>query len=323
MNSSNSFSGNGSNHQHFSGTHYVVSEDVDVLVARWCLGKNLLAPRNDLYVGLRAKMKEFLQGIFAKVTFVDSQEIRNGLLSSIASHKEAGLTVVSLERAYLEDSEVDGRIELTRTVDGDCNDILVPSKRNSCIVPKLQQFSGLSGKNIALIDDVIFSGKTLKSIISELHHYNTNVHAVTAAIGVKSGVDHLNNARFCVTGQPKQMTVHCVEEFDGISDQVCERDFYPGVPYSGREHFTYDNASFPYVLPFGKPQKWASIPEKEVKQFSSLCIDNTIALFEEIENVNNLTISCSSVPRRIFGSPKDGTRFVSFLKEKRDQLLKA
>lgn len=323
MNGSNSFNGNGSNHQHFSGTHYVVSEDVDMLIARWCFKANLVSPNEDFYVSPRAKMKDFLQDIFAKVTFVNSQEIRNGLLASVAAHKKAGLTVISLERAYLEDWEVDGHIELTRTVDGDCNDILVPAKRNSCIVPKLQQFSQLRDKNIALIDDVVFSGKTLVSTISQLHHYHTNVHAVTAAIGVKSGVDYLNKTRFCVTGQPEQMAVHCLEEFDGVSDQVCERDFYPGVPYSGREHFTYDNMSFPYVLPFGKPQKWASIPEKEVKQFSCLCIDNTIAFFEEIERANNMTISCSSVPRPVFGSPKDGTRFVSFLNEKRAQLLRA
>lgn len=323
MNGSNSFNGNGSNHRWFDGTHYVVSEDVDVLVARWCLEKNLIAPSNELYVGLRAKMKEFLNEIFARVTFVSSQEIREGLLASVASHREAGLTIISLERAYLEDNEVDGRIEITRTVDGDCNDILVPAKRNNCTVSKLQQFKQLRDKNIALIDDVVFSGKTLVGTISELHHYNTNVHAVTAAIGAKNGIDHLSNARFRVIGQPEQIAVHCLEEFDSISDQVCERDFYPGVPYSGREHFTYDNVSFPYVLPFGKPQKWASIPEKEVHQFSSLCLDNTITLFEEIERINNITISCSAVPRPVFGSPKDGTRFVTFLKERRDQLSRS
>ena len=118
------------------------------------------------------------------------------------------------------------------------------------------------------------------------------------------------------------MIVHCIEEFDGVSDQVCERDFYPGVPYSGREHFTYDNASFPYVLPFGKPQKWASIPEKEANQFSCICLDNTVALFEEIEKMNDMTICCQSVPRPVFDSPKDGTSFVSFLKQKRGQLMK-
>ncbi len=323
MNGSNSFNGNGGNHQHFSGTHYVVSEDVDMLITRWCLEKNLLPPSDELYVDMRAKMKGFLQDIFAKVTFVNSQEIRNGLLESVAAHRAVGLTVISLERAYLEDSEVDGRIELTRTVDGDGDDVLVSAKRNSCPVPKLQQFSRLRDKNIALIDDVVFSGKTLEGTIGQLHHYHTNVHAVTAAIGVKSGVDYLNKARFCVTGQPEHMAVHCLEEFDGVSDQVCERDFYPGVPYSGREHFTYDNASFPYVLPFGKPQRWASIPEKEAVQFSCLCIDNAVALFEEIERVNNMTISCQFVPRPVFGSPNDGTRFADFLKEKRAQLLKA
>lgn len=316
MNSSNSFTGNGSHHRIFVGTHYVVSEDVDILLSRWCSEKNLSPPSADSYLAPRAKMKNFLQDIFTRVTFVSSQEIQEGLLASVAKHKEAGLTVISLERAYLDDHHIDGRIEITRSVDDDGRELPVHSVRKGSD-PKEIQFNRLRGKNIALVDDVVFSGKTLIETISKLHHYHANVHAVTSAIGVKKGIDNLNNARFCVTGMPDHLTVHCLEEFDGVSDQVCERDFYPGIPFSGREHYLHDKASFPYVLPFGKTQDWASIPEKEVKQFSALCIDNTIALFEEIEETNNIAISCCSVPRPVFGSPKDGTRFVAFLREKR------
>lgn len=315
MNSSNSFSGNGSHHRHFSGTHYVVSEDIDILVSRWCSKENLSPPDKDFYIGLRARMKDFLQNIFARVTFISSQEIREGLLASVAAHKEAGLTVISLERAYLEDNEINGRIEITRSVNSDMKEILVHTVRKGSPEKRLQ-FEALRGKkNIALVDDVVFSGKTLIETISELHHHHANVHAVTAAIGLKDGINNLHEAQFGVMGMPPHLTVHCLEEFDGVSDQVCERDFYPGVPYSGREYSGVNSTSFPYVFPFGKPQDWASIPEKEIKQFSLLCISNTVALFEEIERLNNITMSCSSVPRPVFGTPKDDTSFVSFLRD--------
>lgn len=315
MNSSNG------GHRHFHGTHYVVSEDIDILVSRWCSKVNLSSPDKDFYVGLRSKMKGFLQDIFARVTFVSSQEIREGLLASIAVHKQDGLTVVSLERAYIEDGEIDGRIELTRTVDGDGRDIVIRSVRNNTI-RKCLQFEQFRDKKIALIDDVVFTGGTTIETIKELHKVHANVHAITAAIGKKEGVDYIKRSTFGVIGQPSPLVVDCLKEFDDIMDQVCERDFYPGVPYSGREHFGVDLAAFPYLLPFGKPDEWASIPGKETKQFSCLCIDNAVALFEEIERVNGITVTCSMIPRPVFGSPKDGTRFVTFLKEKREQCLK-
>lgn len=306
---------------HFNGTHYVISEDIDVLLSRWCRNKGLLPPANDFYLELRSRMKSFLQNLFARVTFISSQEIRDGLLESIALHRQAGLTIVSLERAYLEDTEMDKRIEFTRTVDEAMEDILIPSPRDGAPTRHIQ-FEHLREKNIALVDDVVFSGKTLISTISGLHHYHANVHAVTVAVGVKDGVDNLKRATFGVVGMPENLVVDCLEEFDDVSDQVCERDFYPGVPYSGRQHFT-NGTSFPYVLPFGRPDKWASIPEKELKRFSTLCIDNTIALFEEIERVNSLTVTCAMVPRPVFKSPRDKTRFVSHLQEARTICLKA
>lgn len=311
--------GNNRGH-HFHGTHYVVSEDIDILVSRWCRSIGLTPPAKDFYLELRSRMKDFLRNLFARVTFIDSQEIRRGLLKSIALHKKAGLTVVNLERVYLEDSEVDKRIELTRTVDESMEDVVIPSVRDGTPEKRIQ-FEHLREKKIALVDDVVFSGKTLISVISNLHHYHTNVHAVTVAVGVKDGVDNLKKATFGVIGMPNRIVVDCLDEFDDVSDQVCERDFYPGVPYSGRQHFC-NNSSFPYILPFGRPDKWASIPEKELKRFSVLCIDNTIVLFEEIERINNIATTCSMVPRPVFGFPKDKTRFVSHLKEARAKCLK-
>jgi pyrimidine operon attenuation protein/uracil phosphoribosyltransferase len=311
--------GSGDGHHHFPGTHYVISEDVDILVSRWCSRVNLLSPAADFYVGLRSKMKRSLEEIFARVTFVSSQEIRQGLLVSIAAHRQLGLKVVSLERAYLEDGEVDGRIELTRTVDNTGEDVVIPSVRDG--TPRKDiQYGIFSEKRIALIDDVVFSGKTLIGVISSLHRHHVTVHAITTAIGVKDGVDRLKKAAFATIGQPQNMVIDCLEEFDGVSDQVCERDFYPGIPYSGRQHMTGMGA-FPYVIPFGRPNKWASIPDKEARAFSALCIDNTMALFGEIERLNAIEIPCSMIPRPVYGSPRDGTRFVEFLKRKRAECM--
>ncbi len=321
MNSSNSFTGSGSSHHKFSGTHYVVSEDVDILINRWCRKAKLIPPGEVSYLIARAKMKDFLENIFARVTFIPGQEIREGLLESVAKYKADGLSVVTLERAYLEDDEVDGRIELTRAVDSDGGKIEKLFPRHGA-VSKIAQYNRLRGKEVALIDDVVFTGGTLIETICELHQRRVSVHAVTSAIGVAKGVGNLKSQGFHVIGQPEHMLIDCIEEFEHLTDQICERDFYPGVPYSGREHFGSENLSFPYVLPFGRILEWATIGEKVNKQFSVLCLDNTIALFEEIEKTNNIRLSCSDVPRPVFGSPKDGTRFVDFLKASKESLLK-
>lgn len=321
MNSSNSFAGSGSNHHKFSGTHYVVSEDVDILINRWCKEVNLIPPNEVIFAVSRAKMRDALEEIFHRVTFIDGKEIREGLLESVAKYKAAGLSVVTLERAYLEDDEVDGRIELTRVVDGDGGKIKIPFPRHGAATREAQ-FNRLRGKEIALIDDVVFTGDTLINTISDLHHKRVSVHAVTAAVGVTKGVEKLKSQGFHVLGQPEHMIVDCIEEFNQLADQICERDFYPGVPYSGREHFGVENLSFPYVLPFGRMLEWATIGDRVDKQFSVLCLDNTIAIFEEIEKTNNIRLSCSDVPRPVFGSPMDGTRFVDFLEASKESLLK-
>lgn len=303
-------------HRHrFHGTHYVVSEDIDILVERWCRNNGLKPPAKRFYGALRARMLDFLHEIFARVTIINSERIRAGLSKLAAKHKKNGLTVVSLERVYLEETEIHGRIELTRTVNGFGDEIIVHGTRYGT-PEKSIQFRKFRGKKLALIDDVLFSGKTLIETIQELLHNNANVHAVVTAIGVKNGVDRLKGTNFGVIGMPAHMTVHCLEEFDEVSDQVCERDFYPGVPYSGRQYIG-GNAAFPYIRPFGKLDKWASIPEKELARFSKLCLDNTIALFEEIGRVNNTVITCSMVPRPVYGFPVDKTPFVSALKETR------
>ncbi len=305
----------GETNHHHGGTHYVVSEDIDVIVKRWCGELGLTPPPIDTYVGLRSKMKSFLEEIFSKVTFIDSGEIRAGLLSSIEKHRLAGLTVVNLERVYLDDSEVDTRIELTRTVNEQGDDIVMPSVRHGTR-NKGRQFESLSNKKIALIDDVVFSGKTLVTTIADLQQYNALTHSVTVAIGIADGVRRLKRATFGVTGMPDHMTIECIEEFDHVSDQVCERDFYPGLPYSGRQLASHEHFSLPYVLPFGMPGKWASIPEKEIKAFSILCLKNTIALFREIEKINRKTVPSAMVPRPVLGIVPSSRSFADILEEK-------
>ena len=216
---------------------------------------------------------------------------------------------MAIERAYLESEELDGRIEITRAVDESGDDLGRPFPRvgtESCET----QLSILENSKIVLVDDVVFTGGTIIDITTKLRTYGSEVCEVVAAIGIKNGLDSI--------AKGTNSSVSCVFEYDEVVDQVCERDFYPGLPYCGRQY--YDDASglgssFPYVAPFGLLNEWASIPETEVSRFSKLCIQNTIELFEEIERLNDFVIITKMVPRPVYGLGLSDDRYVDVLRK--------
>jgi hypothetical protein len=110
--------------------------------------------------------------------------------------------------------------------------------------------------------------------------------------------------------------VRSVHYFDSVVDEVCERDFYPGVLLSGRTLYGSENVGLPYLLPFGDPVNWASIPEEKKYAFSEFCLNQTIKIFEEIELSSGRPVLCRDLERNIFSIPADGIRFVDALKQK-------
>jgi hypothetical protein len=100
--------------------------------------------------------------------------------------------------------------------------------------------------------------------------------------------------------------VHCVRFYEDVIDEVCERDFYPGVPMSGRLLAGVGNWGAPYIKPFGNPEKWASIPSEHVADFSWLCLENAVALFETIEQLSGRSVHIEDLDRRIVGLPESG-----------------
>lgn len=109
-------------------------------------------------------------------------------------------------------------------------------------------------------------------------------------------------------------TVRYIRRYEEVIDEVCERDFYPGVPFSGRLLVNHENVGVPYLLPFGHPGKWASIPDRWQVSFSGFCLQQTIRLFEEIERCSDRMVGCSELGRMVATLPRDGTRFVEALR---------
>jgi len=173
----------------------------------------------------------------------------------------------------------------------------------------LGQFRALkeAGVNeVVLVDDVIFTGDLIKRTGKLLEKMGIKVPIVCAGIGITEGIEQLN-------GFGKE--VSCVREYKEVIDEICERDFYPGVPMCGRSLQGDENVGVPYILPFGNPGKWASIPSEWQEPLSRFCVGQTIRLFEAIEAKSNKVVQCRDLERKVDSLPRDETRFVDALRQ--------
>jgi hypothetical protein len=71
-----------------------------------------------------------------------------------------------------------------------------------------------------------------------------------------------------------------------------------GMPFYNHEGISF---SFPYILPFGNPNKWASIPQQHTYNFSLFCLEQALGIFKHLDKLNDrqLTIHdlSGSAPR--------------------------
>ena len=281
-------------------TPYVVSGDIEYLVQRWTESKGFKTPCNDLFVQLRSDFIDYMNQIFPKFDFIDESELSDGLKSCV---EQTGLFPISLDRVYYQSQPA---LDITRLIDLEGKDKGLGRRRDA--PPLLQQFRNLKDigvKEVVLVDDVIFSGDLIVRVSGILEKVRIKVPVVCVGIAIKEGVDKL-------TASSK--IIKAVRYYNNVIDEICERDFYPGVPLSGRLLYGKNNIGAPYILPFGNPGKWASIPKEWQEPLSRFCIIQTIKLFEEIEKESGREIRCSDLERTVAKLPDNETRYIDALK---------
>lgn len=197
----------------------------------------------------------------------------------------------------------------------------------------------IAGRSVVLIEDGAFTGGTLKFVISELKNRDIMVTAVV--IG------------FCCNGSRKVLR----EAFDGelvmvhpvvdLIDWIPDHDLIPFIPNCGRvigersgQHIkpmkTLSGVScaFPYILPFGKIEEWASLPLDDALGLSRFCLDVSLELFNRIGKLNGRQVTIGevlggnsrlSMPVLIgdhTSIPTPDTEVVVFLQKMREKLEK-
>lgn len=285
---------------------YIVSADVYGLCKRWSEETGYSIPTKSFFLDLLDSLSDKLKTIFPSVDIVPEEELRENLNKCISDKSLAKYPVVSLDRAYIapDHPRIEGWIDMTRTVDEKFNGIgLRPRQGFLPLKDQLAVLRTTEESPVSLVDDVIFSGKGLIDISRMLAAVNRPVGQAIAAIGVSQGIEELDR---------EGIEVICVREYGEVLDEVCERDFFACVPFSGRtliDRFGVD-WSAPYFTPYGNPGDWASIPPEHVHDFSDFCLRQSASLWRKIEIISNENIPTYiksnkyGVPRRIRGMKK-------------------
>jgi hypothetical protein len=184
-------------------------------------------------------------------------------------------------------------LEINRIVDIDGN-ILGIGPRPGCL-PIDEQIYGIAklvdGRPVVLIEDGVFSGKTLAFVLQRLLEKRINVHAVVVGILFSSGLEVI---RRVYKGE-----VVVIEENNDPIEWMPDHDFFPFMPDCGRvlgvkmcegvtPYYSHEGASytFPYISPFGDLENWASIPKNKCWNISNFCLEKAADFFSKMNQLN-------------------------------------
>ena len=277
---------------------YVVSADSRGLLNQWAKKNRLTLPDDDYFEGMLRDLENALGQYFAKVDIVPEDFLRQGLNGLI---KNSPVPVVSLDRAYInpKQNNLIGFLDATRTVDSNLNSTGLGSRALEISLERQigQLASSQSGKAIALADDVIFEGKTMLQLAQKLRSKGIIVDTIYSGITIKEGKELL---------EQNGVRVDSLLEYDQVIDEICERDFVVGSPYSGRSVVNGQGIieGAPYLYPFGKPVEWASIPQEDAINFSLFALYQSLQLWTKTEQLSGQSIPTQQVAKPVFGLPQ-------------------
>ena len=304
---------------------YYVSEDIESLLngsgipENHFANQNIIVPNHSFIKGIRENFQDSLSSIFSNVKIISEEEMKNAM-NSLVEHSQ--YPVVSLDRVYLSrHPKVVDFLDVTRiSNDGE---LKLTLRLNQHMCKSVEQgISILSNRiktrtkrrtpEIALADDVIFSGDGIIDLAKMFYKNGVIVKQALAGICVKDTSEKLK------TGG--KISVKSGFVIDNVHDQICERDFYFGIPHSGMmiQDKRGNLLKCPYFLPFGEPGRRASIPSQNEVPFSISCINRSLSLWKKIEDLSHRKIGLHELPERI--SKAEGTSVVAALEKAKKQL---
>lgn len=282
---------------------YVVSTDTARLMRGWSRTSGLPVPERSYFDGMTEDIRGMLAAnINEEIHVIPDSRLIKGMREKVSSSKTP---VVSLDRVYINKSieRVCGFLDMSRAVNEELEDIGVVARPGT--PPLDEQVETLADRlnilgitRIAIVDDVLFTGGGFVRLTSSLRARGIQVETVIAGISIRAGIDAVNEVG---------VEVDSVEVYEEVTDELCERDFYVGVPYSGRTLVDQEGnvSAVPYLLPFGDIVQWASFPDERAEEMSEFLLQLSICLWQKVEDLSKSRVLVNALPRRLHGFPEE------------------
>ena len=184
-------------------------------------------------------------------------------------------------------------------------------------------------KPVIIVEDGIFSGTTLNTIITELKKQYVDVALVIVGFAFPEGLKKLQSV---YNGE-----IIAINQFNNLIDWMPDHDFFPFAPNCGRvlgvkmngsvlPFYNYNGVSYsvPYILPFAPIEEWASIPKDYSFSISYYCMNKAVDFYEKIDEMNgyNLTLKdVISINPRISASVSVNAKYFPVIHEKIGRFL--
>lgn len=291
---------------------FVVSEDIDVLLQAWGEKRGFKIPDTRFFESAREEMKKRLLDFFPDVQFIK----KGAIIENIGKRIPKGdASVVSLDKIYTRNARNLFEMEVTRMVGEDLEFLDNASRIAKTIEEQIEDLATLiapENRKITLVDDVIFTGENLVSLIKKFRNAGICVSGVISGISVEAGTEKILN-------EFDDVSIFSVIHYKDIVDEICERDFYVGIPLSGRLVGHRKNGvvvpispetGVPYLLPFADEQhavSWSSVPEEHIRDWSRFCLEQSLKLWEEIEILSEKKVFCSDLERNPVSFGNEGS----------------
>lgn len=276
---------------------YVITHDLGERVQSLrLLGLQTPDAGDSFFLGLHTKIKERISEILPGINVItyDMKDLVEAVWAkAIHLQKKIQDAVVVSSCAEIAAPRRGHIIEINRITNKEGEIIgLGPRPGNPSLKKQIDGIAlSTNGNPVVLAEDGSFTGTTLECLITHLKQRKINVVTIVSGICFPGALDHLKEI---FDGE-----IVVMKEVNKPYEWMPDHDFIPFVPNCGRvyggkfgdevlPHYTHEGMSysFPYVLPFGDPVAWASIPKEHAYQFSLLCLHEAIKLFDMLDEMN-------------------------------------
>lgn len=270
---------------------YVLSQDINYLLRNWEKSSGNTIPNPEEY---QEKIIDGLKPIFPSLDVISERDLQDVAKETLLLSRKNNGVCISLDRAYMPAVAQNSSIfylDASRQVDRSMESIGLGSRDSSgAIQDQLRTIAGKVGNRpVTIFDDVAFGGDTILDILSLAKQAKLNIGEITLGIATTDALARIGQAGYGCSAR---------YEYLDLIDEICERDFFIGAPYSGRTYQENGKTyGFPYVFPLGKPEEWASIPENNALTFSLAMLALSRDFWSNTEKLSGRSISSSELAK--------------------------